>query len=61
MASHGFTTGRVVQGRGESGRNKTAKRHGKNAMALPLPPVLTSIHERRRNPDHQESPSEFET
>jgi hypothetical protein len=40
MAGHDFTNGQVVQERADSGRNKTAKRHGKNAMALPLPWVL---------------------
>jgi hypothetical protein len=49
MTSHGFTSGGFVQERGESGRNKTAKRHGKNAMALPLPRVLRSFVWFRRN------------
>jgi hypothetical protein len=43
MAGHGFTNGRFVQERADDGRNKTAKRHGKNAMALPLPRVLRTF------------------
>jgi hypothetical protein len=43
MAGHGFTSGAVVQERADYGRNKTAKRHEKNAMALPLSRVLRSF------------------
>jgi threonine 3-dehydrogenase len=43
MTAYGFTTDGIVQEPGESGSNKTAKKHGKNAMALPLPRVLRSF------------------
>ncbi len=43
MTAHDFTSGTVVQERGDSGPNKTAKRHGKNAMALPLSRDLRSF------------------
>jgi hypothetical protein len=43
MTEQDFTTGRVVQERAESGRYKTAKKHGKNAMALPLTAVSSSF------------------
>jgi hypothetical protein len=43
MADHDFTSGGVVQEQGERGCDKTAKKHGKNAMTLPLPRVLSSF------------------